>query len=194
MGKTNYNVRGLVFLAGAIVMHVVVIMGPLWLYGVIDEENLEKWRTNYAEERWFPGGKDYLPTTDAAPYGEFMVAIMLLLAISESCDMIFVNALNFLVDDFEEGMKGSLFLAIGSSAPELFTSVSGLVVTIFATQQRCSDEYPGDDDAALQCEIDATQGDSGASVGMSTIAGSAIVNILIVIGARCSGYMTIHLH
>ena len=77
------------------------------------------------------------------------------------CDDFFTASLESLSIKFElsEDVAGATFMAAGSSAPELFTSLSSVII------------------------IDACANRS--SVGVGTIVGSAIFNILVIIGATC---------
>ena len=77
------------------------------------------------------------------------------------CDDFFTASLESLSIKFElsEDVAGATFMAAGSSAPELFTSLSSVMVI----------------------DVCANRG----SVGIGTIVGSAIFNILVIIGATC---------
>ena len=184
-------------MALALGIHLVVTALPMWW---LHDDNAD-----WSEDTpWFPGVKDStLPTFndyDAAAYIHYIAAVILLITISDACDMIFVNSLNFATQKAEKGMKGALFLAIGSSAPELFTSVAGLWTEIDAITSRCDDPSVRvtfctnqttlwnasglatscPDEAYDWCLNEQRTSAGGATIGMSTIAGSAIVNILIV--------------
>ena len=77
------------------------------------------------------------------------------------CDDFFTASLEILSIKFNlsEDVAGATFMAAGSSAPELFTSLSAVIV-----QDTCANRN---------------------SVGIGTIVGSAIFNILVIIGATC---------
>ena len=77
------------------------------------------------------------------------------------CDDFFTASLEVLSIKFDlsEDVAGATFMAAGSSAPELFTSLSAVIVT-----DPCANR---------------------GSVGIGTIVGSAIFNILVIIGATC---------
>jgi len=74
------------------------------------------------------------------------------------CDEYFVNSLEIISRKLKisEDVAGATFMAIGSSAPELFTAI--IAITIVGT----------------------------ASVGAGTIVGSAIFNILVIVGASAA--------
>lgn len=82
-----------------------------------------------------------------------LVIIFYLLAIV--CDEFFVDSLEIISDRLKlsSDVAGATFMAVGSSAPELFTSILALL-------------QPGSED-----------------VGSGTIVGSAIFNILVIVGA-----------
>jgi Ca2+/Na+ antiporter len=77
------------------------------------------------------------------------------------CDDFFTASLEALSIKFElsEDVAGATFMAAGSSAPELFTSLSSVIII-----DECANR---------------------SSVGVGTIVGSAIFNILVIIGATC---------
>jgi K+-dependent Na+/Ca+ exchanger-like protein len=83
-----------------------------------------------------------------------IVVAYMLLGLNTVCDLYFTGALDVLVEKYEiqADVAGATFMAAGGSAPELFTSLIGAVVT----------------------END---------VGFGTIVGSAVFNVLAVIGA-----------
>eukprot|EP01050_Picozoa_sp_SAG11_P027793 SAG11_NODE_7177_length_1183_cov_0.965867_1_plen_256_part_10 len=87
--------------------------------------------------------------------------IYLFCGIAIVCDDFFTASLEKLSIRFElsEDVAGATFMAAGSSAPELFTSLSS---SLFADGVSC---------------------DNRGAVGIGTIVGSAIFNILIIIGA-----------
>ena len=111
-------------------------------------------------------------------YFETMTVVFLLLTIDAVCNSIFVPALDFMSQKVESGVKGAVFLSIGSSAPEFFTSVAGLLTSFNVIVEKCSNETN-----FFNCTNHERLSPSGASTGMATIAGSAIVNILIVMAA-----------
>merc|ERR1740129_1693639 len=78
----------------------------------------------------------------------------MLLGLNTVCDVFFCGAIDMMVDRWEvqADVAGATFMAAGGSAPELFTSLIGAVIT----------------------END---------VGFGTIVGSAVFNVLAVIGA-----------
>jgi len=90
---------------------------------------------------------------------EILLLVALLLGIfyllAVVCDEFFVDSLEIISDRLKlsSDVAGATFMAIGSSAPELFTSILALM-------------RPGSED-----------------VGSGTIVGSAIFNILVIIGA-----------
>ena len=77
------------------------------------------------------------------------------------CDDFFTASLETLSIKFDlsEDVAGATFMAAGSSAPELFTSLSAVII-----KDECANR---------------------SSVGIGTIVGSAIFNILVIIGATC---------
>ena len=83
----------------------------------------------------------------------FMAALYIFGSLAYLCDIYFVPALEVLTDklNLQPEVAGATFMAIGSSSPELFTSLIGV--------------YVAEDD-----------------VGVGTIIGSAVFNILFVIG------------
>jgi K+-dependent Na+/Ca+ exchanger-like protein len=87
--------------------------------------------------------------------------VYLFMGIALVCDDFFTASLEKLSIRFElsEDVAGATFMAAGSSAPELFTSLSA---SMFSEGVSC---------------------DNAAAVGVGTIVGSAIFNILIIIGA-----------
>eukprot|EP00959_Pyramimonas_sp_CCMP1952_P087984 1841000-Pyramimonas_sp.AAC.1 len=72
------------------------------------------------------------------------------------CDEFFVASLEHITEklNLSEDVAGATFMAMGSSAPELFTSMMALA-----------------------------QPDSSDSMGSGTIVGSAVFNVLVIIGA-----------
>uniref|UniRef100_A0A8C6U5Z3 Sodium/calcium exchanger membrane region domain-containing protein n=1 Tax=Neogobius melanostomus TaxID=47308 RepID=A0A8C6U5Z3_9GOBI len=74
-------------------------------------------------------------------------------ALAIVCDIYFVPSLEKISEnlDLSEDVAGATFMAAGSSAPELFTSLIGVFIT---------------------------KGD----VGVGTIVGSAVFNVLVIIG------------
>ncbi|XP_072293507.1 sodium/potassium/calcium exchanger 3-like [Eucyclogobius newberryi] len=82
-----------------------------------------------------------------------LCAVYMFYALALVCDDYFVPALEKICErlDLSEDVAGATFMAAGSSAPELFTSVIGVFIT---------------------------KGD----VGVGTIVGSAVFNILVIIG------------
>ncbi|XP_014667100.1 PREDICTED: sodium/potassium/calcium exchanger 4-like [Priapulus caudatus] len=89
-----------------------------------------------------------------------LVVLYMFLALAIVCDDYFVSSLEKICEQlgFSEDVAGATFMAAGSSAPELFTSIIGVFVA---------------------------KGD----VGTGTIVGSAVFNILFVIGicGLCAG-------
>jgi sodium/potassium/calcium exchanger 2 len=77
----------------------------------------------------------------------------MLLGLNTVCDAYFTGALEFMVDKWhiKADVAGATFMAAGGSAPELFTSLIGAVITV-------------------------------NDVGFGTIVGSAVFNVLFVIG------------
>uniref|UniRef100_A0A8C6SP38 Solute carrier family 24 member 3 n=1 Tax=Neogobius melanostomus TaxID=47308 RepID=A0A8C6SP38_9GOBI len=82
-----------------------------------------------------------------------LCAVYMFYALALVCDDYFVPSLEKICErlDLSEDVAGATFMAAGSSAPELFTSVIGVFIT---------------------------KGD----VGVGTIVGSAVFNILVIIG------------
>ncbi|TWW55673.1 Sodium/potassium/calcium exchanger 3 [Takifugu flavidus] len=82
-----------------------------------------------------------------------LCAIYMFLALAIVCDVYFVPSLEKLSENLHlsQDVAGATFMAAGSSAPELFTSLIGVFIT---------------------------EGD----VGVGTIVGSAVFNILVIIG------------
>lgn len=83
-----------------------------------------------------------------------LVSLYMFAALAIVCDDYFVPALERLSEALEltEDVAGATFMAAGSSAPELFTSVIGVFV-------------------------------AKSDIGVGTIVGSAVFNILVIIGA-----------
>ncbi|EDV19631.1 uncharacterized protein TRIADDRAFT_33154 [Trichoplax adhaerens] len=83
----------------------------------------------------------------------FIVAFYMFAALAVVCDEYFVASLEVICErfNFSDDVAGATFMAAGSSAPELFTSIIGVFIT---------------------------KGD----VGVGTIVGSAVFNILFIIG------------
>lgn len=84
------------------------------------------------------------------------LAMYMFVALAFVCDDYFISALDKICErlDLSEDVAGATFMAAGSSAPELFTSIIGVFIT---------------------------KGD----VGVGTIVGSAVFNILVII-ALCA--------
>jgi len=82
----------------------------------------------------------------------FFMALYMFVALAFVCDDYFISALDKICErlDLSEDVAGATFMAAGSSAPELFTSLIGVFVA---------------------------KGD----VGVGTIVGSAVFNILVII-------------
>lgn len=100
------------------------------------------------------------PPMDIAYLLFLLVAILFLFCgIAIVCDDFFTASLEQLSIKFElsEDVAGATFMAAGSSAPELFTSLASVLF-----EDKCNNR---------------------SSVGIGTIVGSAIFNILIIIGA-----------
>ncbi|GAB1609651.1 sodium/potassium/calcium exchanger 4-like [Argonauta hians] len=107
-----------------------------------------------------PAYKEFPPdlfTNEQRSHGamvlHFIMGLYMFYALSIVCDEYFVTSLEKICQTlgFGEDVAGATFMAAGSSAPELFTSIIGVFVT---------------------------KGD----VGFGTIVGSAVFNILFVIG------------
>ena len=83
-----------------------------------------------------------------------LVSLYMFAALAIVCDDYFVPALERLSEELQlsEDVAGATFMAAGSSAPELFTSVIGVFV-------------------------------AKSDIGIGTIVGSAVFNILVIIGA-----------
>ena len=98
-------------------------------------------------------------------WGPFMLyafcTFYLFCGIAIVCDDFFTASLETLSIKFDlsEDVAGATFMAAGSSAPELFTSLSAVII-----KDECANR---------------------SSVGIGTIVGSAIFNILVIIGATC---------
>lgn len=92
----------------------------------------------------------------------FAVAFYMFWAIAIVCDDYFVPCLEIICEkmDLQSDVAGATFMALGSSAPELFASVIGVFVT---------------------------KGD----IGVGTILGSAVFNVLFVIGVCGIGAGTV---
>ncbi|CAL9687411.1 unnamed protein product [Knipowitschia caucasica] len=103
--------------------------------------------------------------TEGAVGLHVLCAVYMFYALALVCDDYFVPSLEKICErlDLSEDVAGATFMAAGSSAPELFTSVIGVFIT---------------------------KGD----VGVGTIVGSAVFNILVIIGV-CGIFavQTIHL-
>jgi hypothetical protein len=91
---------------------------------------------------------------DGAVIIHFCLSIYLFAALAIVCDDYFVPALERVSEELQlsEDVAGATFMAAGSSAPELFTSVIGVFI-------------------------------AKSDIGIGTIVGSAVFNILIIIGA-----------
>jgi K+-dependent Na+/Ca+ exchanger-like protein len=89
--------------------------------------------------------------------GMFFATIYIFAGLGVICDDFFVPALEMISEKLHlsDDVAGATFLAAGSSAPELFTSVADT----FA----------------------ATEGKGGEGFGMGTIVGSAMFNILVIV-------------
>eukprot|EP00928_Gymnodinium_smaydae_P017976 TRINITY_DN16854_c0_g1_i1.p1 TRINITY_DN16854_c0_g1~~TRINITY_DN16854_c0_g1_i1.p1 ORF type:complete len:598 (+),score=112.75 TRINITY_DN16854_c0_g1_i1:75-1868(+) len=107
-----------------------------------------------------PGEKVPRATYNLASTGEKFFVILhivcigyMLLGLNTVCDAYFTGALDVMVNKWQikPDVAGATFMAAGGSAPELFTSLIGAVVT-------------------------------ANDVGISTIVGSAVFNVLFVIG------------
>ena len=132
------------------------------------------------DKQWFPGLSHTFPTHSSQFYVETMVLLVLFVAIDDVCSHLFIPALDFLTQNVERSVHGALFVSMGTSAPEIFTSVAGLWEKHISIMKRCRTATD-----TLQCASEEVGQNSGASVGMATIAGGAVVNILLVI-AGCS--------
>jgi Ca2+/Na+ antiporter len=133
-------------------------------------QEMQSWETHDSDAN---GAKGELDRTDfnkmmSKPifqWGPFLLYVFctfyLFCGIAIVCDDFFTASLETLSIKFElsEDVAGATFMAAGSSAPELFTSLSSVIVV---------------DDCANR-----------SSVGVGTIVGSAIFNILVIIGATC---------
>ncbi|KAL5006588.1 hypothetical protein ScPMuIL_015394 [Solemya velum] len=102
----------------------------------------------------FPG--NFMSLDDTQDGGVFIHILLVLYtfgALAILCDDYFVPSLEHICTDFgiHEDIAGATFMAIGSSAPELFTSIIGVFI-------------------------------AKSDVGVGTIVGSAVFNILFIIG------------
>lgn len=97
----------------------------------------------------------YFESVGGIPFYTFLL-LYIFLAQAIVCDDYFTYSLDQLADTFSltSDVKGATFAAIGSSAPELFVSIADNVIS-----------------------------NPPKSVGIGTIVGSAIFNILVIIGA-----------
>eukprot|EP00935_MAST-01C_sp_MAST-1C-sp1_P001508 g1508.t1 len=90
----------------------------------------------------------------------FLVTLYTFLALAIICDDYFCESLEFISErlGLSEDVAGATFMAVGSSAPELFTAIVTTLIT-------------------------------GGSEGIGTICGSAVFNIMIIVGvtALCAG-------
>ena len=96
-------------------------------------------------------------------------SIYMFAGIAIVCDDYFVPALEKIVVklDLSDDVAGATFMAAGSSAPELFTSVIGKLFFFFFTSS-----WP------IYLGVFVAKGD----VGIGTIVGSAVFNVLVIIG------------
>eukprot|EP00959_Pyramimonas_sp_CCMP1952_P377190 7900411-Pyramimonas_sp.AAC.1 len=88
--------------------------------------------------------------------GFVFIVLFVFLGLAVVCDEFFVASLELISEklNLSEDVAGATFMAMGSSAPELFTSMMALA-----------------------------QPDSSDSMGSGTIVGSAVFNVLMIIGA-----------
>jgi len=131
---------------------------------------MKDWETHDTDANGATGELDStdfnkLMTKPIFQWGLFLLYVFctfyLFCGIAIVCDDFFTASLETLSIKFElsEDVAGATFMAAGSSAPELFTSLSSVIVT-----DECANR---------------------SSVGVGTIVGSAIFNILVIIGATC---------
>ena len=94
-----------------------------------------------------------------------LILLLIFYLLAKICDEFFVESLDFIIERLKlsPDVAGATFMAIGSSAPELFTSIAAL------------------------SKVNAE------SVGAGTIVGSAIFNILMIVGASAT-VATAYLH
>ncbi|CAB4027349.1 sodium potassium calcium exchanger 4-like isoform X3, partial [Paramuricea clavata] len=108
--------------------------------------------TNYLRNESDP---DHKNTTPNEAYGwmtlHILGVIIIFIALAIICDDFFVPSLEAISEklDLSEDVAGATFMAAGSSAPELFTSVAGVT--------------------------------ADSDVGVGTIVGSAVFNLLVII-------------
>ena len=101
--------------------------------------------------------------TGSLLYASLLVIILTSIVIMYACDS-FEEASDFLGRNMTEGTKGRTINAIGSSLPELFTTL----ILLFGPH--------------LFPQIFKASGDEGFSAGIATCAGSAIFNAVIIPG------------
>jgi len=110
---------------------------------------------------WWSDNGDWEDTIGVALY--FLGEIFLFLGIAIVCDDFFVASLEAISEKLHlsEDVAGATFMAAGSSAPELFSSTMSIVSPT-----------------------------SGSELGIGTIVGSAVFNILVIVGATvvCTGH------
>ena len=99
-----------------------------------------------ADEEWAKNGVAFF----------IFIVLFVFMGLAVVCDEFFVASLEHITEklNLSEDVAGATFMAMGSSAPELFTSMMALA-----------------------------QPDSSDSMGSGTIVGSAVFNVLVIIGA-----------
>jgi len=101
-----------------------------------------------------PDGGSYNDATNQYwIFVHIIIIAYMLLGLNTVCDLYFTGALDEMVNkwDIKPDVAGATFMAAGGSAPELFTSLIGAVISV-------------------------------SDVGFGTIVGSAVFNVLFVIG------------
>uniref|UniRef100_A0A480YZG4 Sodium/potassium/calcium exchanger 3 n=1 Tax=Sus scrofa TaxID=9823 RepID=A0A480YZG4_PIG len=107
-----------------------------------------------------------------------LCAMYMFYALAIVCDDFFVPSLEKICErlHLSEDVAGATFMAAGSSAPELFTSVIGVFITKGDVGMAAGSSAPELFTSVIGVFI--TKGD----VGVGTIVGSAVFNILCIIG------------
>lgn len=97
--------------------------------------------------------------------------IYMFVALAIVCDEFFVPSLDVIIEklDITDDVAGATFMAAGGSAPELFTSVIGVFVSFDGKRIHLLFDVPSSSYLV-------------SDVGIGTIVGSAVFNILFVIG------------
>eukprot|EP00164_Ancoracysta_twista_P003968 GFYU01005325.1.p1 GENE.GFYU01005325.1~~GFYU01005325.1.p1 ORF type:complete len:506 (+),score=153.05 GFYU01005325.1:362-1879(+) len=140
---------------GAMISMAVLVMGTAAIFGVFSEDSTHSRNMQY--RKLMSSASEELAACDTESVGMvgayLVIMVYSFLGLAIICDDYFVTALEKISEalDLSEDVAGATFMAAGSSAPELATSMVGV---FFAE----------------------------SDVGVGTIVGSAIFNILVIIG------------